>query len=86
VHSQLTELTEIVLNNRDNWIRQGLYPGIKPNSVLGADGVGVVVEGDESLTNKQVLIVPGQGWDSDPRGPEEKYGILGLLPHPGNTS
>jgi NADPH:quinone reductase-like Zn-dependent oxidoreductase len=74
------------LKNRDNWIRQGLYPGIKPDSVLGADGVGVVVEGDESLINKQVLIVPGQGWDSDPRGPEGKYGILGLLPHPGNTS
>ncbi|GAB5590305.1 hypothetical protein Unana1_05205 [Umbelopsis nana] len=70
-------------NHRDNWIRQGLYPGIKPGSVLGSDGVGIVVEGDDTLAGKQVLIVPGQGWDSDPRGPEGKYGILGLLPHPG---
>ncbi|KAJ2960082.1 hypothetical protein NQZ79_g4465 [Umbelopsis isabellina] len=69
-------------NHRDNWIRQGLYPGIKSGSVLGSDGVGVVTEGDDTLAGKQVLIVPGEGWDSDPRGPEGKYGMLGLLPLP----
>ncbi|KAG2174281.1 hypothetical protein INT43_004304 [Umbelopsis isabellina] len=70
-------------NHRDNWIRQGLYPGVKSGSVLGSDGVGVVSEGDDALTGKQVMIVPGQGWDSDPRGPEGRYGMLGLLPLPG---
>lgn len=71
---------------RDNWIRQGLYPGIQVGSVLGSDGVGVVVEGDDALKGKQVVIVPGKGWDSDPRGPEGKYGILGLLPLAGENA
>ncbi|KAG2180651.1 hypothetical protein INT44_003658 [Umbelopsis vinacea] len=79
----LVKIQAVSYNHRDNWIRQGLYPGIQVGSVLGSDGVGVVVEGDDELNGKQVVIVPGKGWDNDPRGPEGKYGILGLLPHPG---
>lgn len=54
--------------------------------MLGSDGVGVVTEGDNALTGKQVMIVPGQGWDSDPRGPEGRYAMLGLLPLPGKRA
>lgn len=46
----------------------------------------MVVEGDDALKGKQVVIVPGKGWDSDPRGPEGKYGILGLLPLAGENA
>lgn len=68
------------------WILKGLYPGIKEGSVLGADGVGIVVKkgSSDSQVGQRVLINPGVNWDSDPRGPEGAFGILGLLPFAGN--
>jgi zinc-binding alcohol dehydrogenase/oxidoreductase len=57
--------------------------------VLGSDGVGIVQETsrDESsyLVGQQVIINPGSGWEKDKKGPENKFGILGMLPLPGKT-
>lgn len=54
--------------------------------MLGADGVGIVVKkgSSDSQVGQRVLINPGVNWDSDPRGPEGAFGILGLLPFAGN--
>jgi NADPH:quinone reductase-like Zn-dependent oxidoreductase len=71
---------------RDVWIRLGAYPGIQFNSILGADGVGVVASDtqDTRLTRgSRVVIYPAVGWEKDPRGPEGPFSILGLLPNPG---
>ncbi|RUS14800.1 LOW QUALITY PROTEIN: chaperonin 10-like protein, partial [Endogone sp. FLAS-F59071] len=101
----LIKLQAASYNHRDEWIRQGLYPGIqvrekrwicqilllRPNlaitpqagSILGSDGVGIVVNDDNQLTGQRVIIYPSVGWEKDPRGPEGKFAILGLLPLPG---
>jgi hypothetical protein len=47
-----------------------------------ADGVGIVVgAGSKAVesrwTGKRVLLAPARGWDSDPRGPEGPFAILG---------
>lgn len=76
------------LNNSDIWILKGLYPGIKVDSVLGADAVGVVLKsnGGSAQVGQRVLISPSVNWDSNPRGPEGAFAILGLLPFPGMSS
>ncbi|RUP49857.1 hypothetical protein BC936DRAFT_141207 [Jimgerdemannia flammicorona] len=79
----LVKLQAAAYNHRDEFIRNGLYPGIQFGSTLGSDGVGIVVDGDDELTDQRVIICPGVGWEKDPRGPEGKYRILGLLPLPG---
>ncbi|OAD69621.1 hypothetical protein PHYBLDRAFT_116257 [Phycomyces blakesleeanus NRRL 1555(-)] len=68
---------------RDVWILKGMYPGIKPDSVVGADGVGVITTNG---IEERVLLNSGRGWDSDERGPEGKFGIIGLLPYIGTLA
>jgi NADPH:quinone reductase-like Zn-dependent oxidoreductase len=51
-------------------------------SVLGADGVGKIVDIKDGGSSKfkigdRVVINPSTGWIKDPRGPEEAYYILG---------
>ncbi|KAL1930761.1 hypothetical protein VTP01DRAFT_10923 [Rhizomucor pusillus] len=81
----IVKIQAAAFNHRDVWILKGLYPGIKEGSVLGADGVGIVVKkgSSDSQVGQRVLINPGVNWDSDPRGPEGAFGILGLLPFAG---
>ncbi|KAJ3162737.1 hypothetical protein HDU86_003710 [Geranomyces michiganensis] len=76
----LIRLHAAALNHRDVFIRQGLYPKIKFDSVLGSDGAGI-----DLATGKRVLLNPSVNWESDRDAPEEptKWGILGLLPFPG---
>ncbi|KEP50515.1 zinc-binding dehydrogenase family oxidoreductase [Rhizoctonia solani 123E] len=69
-------------NHRELWIRKGLYPAIKEGSTMGADGCGIVVSGPEHLLNKRVVIVPMVGWQSHPRGPDGKWGIIGGVSYP----
>ncbi|KAK9490748.1 hypothetical protein V1508DRAFT_406135 [Lipomyces doorenjongii] len=72
-----------MLNHRDHFIRQHLYPGTAFHIPLGSDCVGrVVVLGpavsDTSLLNKRVLIYPARGWVSSPAAPEfPSYAVLG---------
>ncbi|KAI8140508.1 hypothetical protein BJV82DRAFT_520015 [Fennellomyces sp. T-0311] len=76
------------LNHRDVWILKGLYPGIVEGSVIGSDCVGVLAQpGSSSLeAGQRVLVSPSVNWDSDKRGPEGAFRILGLLPSPGTLT
>lgn len=73
------------LNRRDQWIRVGKYPGIKPGVILGSDGCGVVeVAGSEDVAQwvgKDVVINPNVGWGSNPAVQAADYSILGMPNH-----
>ncbi|KAI8606243.1 hypothetical protein EDD21DRAFT_291419, partial [Dissophora ornata] len=79
----LIKIDAVSLNHREIWILKNLYPGIVFNSVLGADGVGKIVElnGESSRlkVGDRVVIMPSDGWISSPGGPEveSEYSIRG---------
>jgi NADPH:quinone reductase-like Zn-dependent oxidoreductase len=81
----LVKLKAAALNRRDQWIREGLYPGIKPGVTLGSDGCGVVVEGDDQLKGQEVIINPNISWGPNKRAQSAEYTILGL-PHNGTLA
>ena len=74
-----------IMHYSDVWILKDQYAGIVPDSVIGADAVGIVEKkGTASVEEGQrVLVNPGVNWDSNPRYPEGDFRILGLLPSPG---
>jgi NADPH:quinone reductase-like Zn-dependent oxidoreductase len=78
----VVKLKAAALNHRDQWIRHGLYAGIKLPIILGSDGAGVVQsvgEGvDSSLIGKEVVINPSLDWGEDERAQGKNYRILGL--------
>lgn len=73
----LVKITAGALNHRDVFQRQNAYPNLSPDSPIGADGVGFVVDGKSKFRDKRVLLMPGQGWESSPLAPESQYTILG---------
>ncbi|KAG0347733.1 hypothetical protein BG004_007071 [Podila humilis] len=77
----LLEVNAVSFNHRELWIRKGQYPGIVFGSVLGADGVGRIVDlkstSSKHRLGDRVIVMPSTGWDKDPRGPEDAYYILG---------
>ncbi|KAF9934932.1 hypothetical protein BGZ65_003569 [Modicella reniformis] len=78
----LLEISAVSFNHRELWIRKGQYPGIVFGSVLGADGVGKIVDMKGKDPSKfkvgdRVVVNPSIGWIKDPRGPEEAFYILG---------
>lgn len=81
-HQVLIKLHAAALNRRDQWIREGKYPGIKLGTTLGSDGAGVVVnlgeEVDESWLNKEVIINPNINWGKNPQVQAGDYNILGM--------
>lgn len=74
----LVRLTAAALNRRDQWIREGMYPGIQFGTVLGSDGCGVVEEGDASWLGKEVIINPNVDWGDDPEVQSSDYSVLGM--------
>ncbi|KAI8390812.1 uncharacterized protein BYT42DRAFT_554419 [Radiomyces spectabilis] len=86
----LVKVQAAAFNHRDLWILRNMYPGIVMGSTLGSDGVGIVVKnGSQSSSfevGQRVLINPGVNWESDERGPEGDFKILGLLPAIGTFS
>ena len=70
------------LNRRDEWIKEGKYPGIKYGVVLGSDGCGVVEkvhdESDQHWVGQEVIINPNIGWGPDPEVQAKNYTILGM--------
>jgi zinc-binding alcohol dehydrogenase/oxidoreductase len=61
------------LNHRDVWIMKGLYPGIRSNVIMGADGLG-------TIGAKRVIIYPGLHWgNQDFQG--AKFEVLGIPNH-----
>ncbi|MCP4458123.1 MAG: zinc-binding dehydrogenase [Cytophagales bacterium] len=66
------------LNRRDQWIREGKYPNIKWDTVLGSDGCGVVEEGSSKWLGKEVVINPNVNWGPNPDAQSDQYSILGM--------
>lgn len=81
----LVKVLYAALNRRDQWIRVGLYPGIKQGAILGSDACGVVEKVgagvDNTWVGKKVIINPNVGWGDDPRHPQLSYTILGMPTH-----
>ncbi|MBV7328604.1 zinc-binding dehydrogenase [Chloroflexi bacterium TSY] len=67
----IVRLKAAALNHRDNWILKGLYPGLQDQTILGADGAGIV-------DDREVMINPGVNWGSDSRFPSRDFQILGM--------
>jgi len=78
----LVKMKAIALNRRDEWIKQGKYPNIRYDVILGSDGSGVVDsvgdEKDDSWMGREVVINPNIDWGPDPDVQSKKYGILGM--------
>lgn len=78
----LVKVKAAALNRRDQWIRQGKYPGIKFDTILGSDGAGVVEsvgeEVDSNLIGKEVVINPNINWGENPEVQSPDYHIVGM--------
>jgi len=74
----LVKVRAAALNHRDNWIQKGQYAGIRYPIILGSDGAGEVVGGDNPAGLKDVIIDPSSGWGGDPRVQSKAFTILGL--------
>jgi NADPH:quinone reductase-like Zn-dependent oxidoreductase len=80
----VVRLEAAALNHRDVFIRQGLYARIQLPSILGSDGAGVVeAAADPSWVGKKVVIIPCEGWGSDPRAQDPKTFLILGMPKPG---
>ncbi|GGZ14803.1 alcohol dehydrogenase [Echinicola pacifica] len=70
------------LNHRDEWCRQGKYPGIKDGIILGSDGAGIVEEigegVDEDWLGRAVIINPAHFWGDDQAVQSGDFQILGM--------
>lgn len=67
-------LTAAALNHRDVWITKGLYPGLVPGTIMGADGMGW-------YQSKRVVINPGIDWGPNERYQSKKFRVLGVPDH-----
>lgn len=77
-HHCLIKLKASALNRRDQWIREGMYPGIKYGVILGSDGCGTVVNGSEEWIGKEVIINPNINWGDNEAVQSERYSVLGM--------
>ena len=74
----LVKLSASALNRRDQWIREGMYPGIQFGTVLGSDGCGVVEEGPAEWKGKEVIINPNVDWGNNNEVQSDAYSVLGM--------
>lgn len=78
----LIRVRAAALNHRDEWCRQGLYPGLKNGVVLGSDGAGLIEKVgkkvDTSLIGHEVLINPSHNWGKDASVQSRDFWILGM--------
>ncbi|MFD2035356.1 zinc-binding alcohol dehydrogenase family protein [Belliella marina] len=78
----LVKIHAAALNHRDEWCRQGLYPGLKDGVVLGSDGAGVISkvgkDVDESNIGKEVIINPAMNWGDNQAVQSKDFTILGM--------
>ena len=74
----LVRLKASALNRRDQWIREGMYPGIQYGTTLGSDGFGVVEQGSPDWIGKEVIINPNVNWGEDPAVQSAEYSVLGM--------
>ncbi|KAJ5773455.1 alcohol dehydrogenase [Penicillium paradoxum] len=82
VNQTLVKISAAALNHRDHFLRQNLYPGTALGVPILGDGSGVVVDIGSQVPahwkHKRVMIYPGSGWLSSPKGPEDG-GYLNIL-------
>lgn len=78
----LIKMKATSLNRRDEWIKEGKYPGIKYGVTLGSDGSGVVEkvfdEAEQHWVGQEVIINPNINWGPDPEVQAKNYTILGM--------
>lgn len=74
----LVKITAAALNRRDQWIREGMYPGIIFGTILGSDGTGIVEEGPANWIGKEVIINPNVNWGNNPEVQGHNYSVLGM--------
>ena len=78
----LIKMKAAALNHRDQWCREGKYPNIRYDVVLGSDGCGTVAgmgpETDEVWNGKDVIINPNINWGTNPDIQSTDYRILGM--------
>ena len=67
-------ISAAALNHRDVWITKGLYPGLVPGTIMGADGMGWYL-------GKRVVINPGLDWGHNERYQSKKFRVLGVPNH-----
>lgn len=76
------KLKAAALNRRDQWMREGMYPGTQTGVVMGSDGAGIVEEvaskSDEHWLGKEVIINPNINWGPNPAVQGKDYTILGM--------
>ncbi|MEM9858145.1 MAG: zinc-binding dehydrogenase [Bacteroidota bacterium] len=85
----LIEVKAAGLNKRDQFIREGKYPGIVLGTTLGSDVSGIVTsvadEKNEHWLGKEVIVNPNIGWGSNAQVQSTEYSILGM-PHDGTLA
>ncbi len=81
----LIKISAVALNHRDQFIREGKYPGIREGAILGADACGKVIEVginvDPKWRNESVVINPNINWGDNALVQSAKYHILGTPSH-----
>ncbi|MCH7402065.1 zinc-binding dehydrogenase [Belliella kenyensis] len=81
----LIKVKAAALNHRDEWCRQGLYPGLKDGVTLGSDGAGIIEkigsQVDQEFLEKEVIINPAMNWGDDPIAQSKDFKILGMPDH-----
>ncbi|GAA5037502.1 alcohol dehydrogenase [Marivirga lumbricoides] len=77
----LLKVKAAALNHRDQFIREGKYPGIQIGTILGADACAEVVEvkdeEDKKWLEKMVVINPNINWGNNTLVQSKDYHILG---------
>jgi NADPH:quinone reductase-like Zn-dependent oxidoreductase len=77
----LVKINAVALNHRDQFIREGKYPGITSGTILGSDACGTVIETGEKVDtvweSKDVVINPNIGWGDNKNVQSSDYHILG---------
>ena len=74
----LIKVKAAALNRRDQWMREGLYPGIVMGTTLGSDGAGIVEEGPAEWIGREVIINPNIRWGENFNVQSADYTILGM--------
>jgi zinc-binding alcohol dehydrogenase/oxidoreductase len=79
------KIKSAALNHRDEWCRQGLYPGIKDGVILGSDGSGIVEAVGSSISadwiGREVIINPAMDWGGNENAQSAEFTILGMPGH-----
>lgn len=77
----LLKIGAVALNHRDQFIREGQYPGIKIGTILGSDACGTVIKTgaqvDAAWESKEVVINPNIDWGENDKVQSSSYHILG---------